>query len=60
MTPDSKIPVISYEKGLDLLRGQEYVVLLAWNFQEEIINDLRSFGYQGQFIVPLPGEPRLR
>ena len=29
------------------------------NFKDEIINDLRLSGYQGKFIIPLPGEPHI-
>ncbi len=59
LTPGSKIPIISYEEALPLLKEQERILLLAWNFQDEIVEDLRNSGYKGQFIIPLPGEPRI-
>lgn len=59
LTPGSQIPVISYEDGIKLAKIQDHVLLLAWNFQEEVIEDLRNAGYKGQFIIPLPGKPRI-
>jgi len=36
------------------------IVILAWNFLEEITDVLRSrFGYKGRIIAPFPGEPEL-
>lgn len=33
------------------------VLLLAWNFRDEILDDLRRGGFRGRVIVPLPGDP---
>ena len=60
LAPGSKIPVISYEEGEKLLGSQERILLLAWNFGEEVISDLKASGYQGKFIIPFPGEPRIQ
>ena len=35
------------------------ILLLAWNFKDEIITELREAGFKGQFIIPLPGNPYL-
>ena len=35
------------------------VLLLAWNFREEILGELRQRGFKGDVIVPLPGDPRV-
>jgi hypothetical protein len=37
----------------------DVVLLLAWNFQNEIFGQIRTEqGWNGEVIVPLPGEPR--
>jgi hypothetical protein len=37
----------------------DMVLLLAWNFQNEILGQIRrEQGWSGEVIVPLPGEPR--
>jgi hypothetical protein len=35
------------------------IVVLAWNFQQEIIDSLRfKYCYKGRVILPFPFEPR--
>jgi hypothetical protein len=60
LTPGSKIPIISFNQGLKKITEEDKILLLSWNFEEEIISDLRSQHYKGQFIIPLPNQPRLR
>jgi hypothetical protein len=60
LTPGSKIPIISFEQGLREIVENDRILLLAWNFEEEVISDLRSYNYTGEFIVPLPNKPRVR
>jgi hypothetical protein len=55
----SNIPIVSYEKGLSYIKKSDIILLLAWNFKDEIIEDLRSSGYSGKFIIPLPGKPQI-
>jgi SAM-dependent methyltransferase len=57
MTAGSEIPIVSYEDGLSYIEDSNTILLLAWNFKDEIIQDLRQSGYKGEFIVPLPGNP---
>jgi len=57
MTAGSDIPIVSYEDGLSCIEDSHIILLLAWNFKDEIIQDLRQSGYKGGFIVPLPGHP---
>jgi hypothetical protein len=52
-TPGTDIPIVSYEDGLKKAEGAN-IVLLAWNFEEEIVKDLRESGFKGDIIVPLP------
>lgn len=37
----------------------EFVFVLAWNFANEIIKDLQSWGFRGECLIPLPGDPRI-
>ena len=58
-TPGTNIPIVTYEDGLKRLNGK-HLLLLAWNFEDEIVNDLRASGFTGDIIVPLPGEVHIR
>jgi SAM-dependent methyltransferase len=52
-TPGVHIPVVSD----DLLyeRQPDFALLLAWNFAEEIMENLKRFSQQGgKFIIPIP------
>ena len=55
LTAGSDIPIVSFEEGLKFIEESEVILLLAWNFKNEIIKDLRASGYKGEFIIPLPG-----
>lgn len=46
----SGIPVLP-DKNL-FLKNPDYALILAWNFQKEVINNLEK--YQGKFIIPIP------
>ena len=60
LTPGSNIPVISYEEGIKNIADVDKILLLAWNFEEEIVRDLRADGFHGEFIVPLPNEVHIK
>jgi len=32
----------------------DYLIILSWNFAEEIISKAKSAGYAGKFIIPIP------
>ena len=54
--PGTLIPVLEESK---LFADQpEYALLFSWHIADELIPKLRSKGYRGKFIVPLP-EPRI-
>lgn len=57
-TPGTNIKIVSYDEGLNQLKDR-HILLLAWNFEQEIIKDLRSSGFKGDIIVPLPNEVRV-
>jgi hypothetical protein len=59
LTAGSNIPIVSFEEGLNFAKDTNVILLLAWNFKDEIISDLRLAGYKGNFIIPLPGQPKI-
>ena len=53
LTPGTHIPIVGPDEGMN--RNPDVIVLLAWNFKDEIIEYLKSrYGYHGKLIVPLP------
>jgi len=32
----------------------DYIIILSWNFKEEIIEKIKLLGYKGKFIIPIP------
>lgn len=56
-TPGMRIPVVPVERLLE--DRPDYVLVLAWNFADEIIDQQAEFrAGGGRFLVPIP-EPRL-
>lgn len=52
-TPGAHIPVVSDEELL--VRQPDYALVLAWNFADEIMENLREFRLRGgKFIIPIP------
>ena len=52
-TPGTHIRICSPEEAMK--RMPDTVLLLAWNFKDEIISILRAdYGFTGRIIVPLP------
>ena len=59
-TPGTNIPIISFEEGKKLFNKCGSILLLAWNFEKEITEELRANGYTGSIIVPLPNVIRIK
>ena len=55
-TPGTSIKILDYENIIEKISNYNLVVILAWNFKNEIINDLKKNGYKGKFLVPLPNK----
>ena len=54
--PGTTIPVVD---EAELFRDQPpYALIFPWQYADSIIPKLRSMGYKGRFIIPLP-EPRI-
>jgi hypothetical protein len=52
-TPGMHLPVLPVEAILD--RQPNYVLILAWNFADEIMAQLSTYRDRGgRFIVPVP------
>jgi len=58
-TPGSNIKVQHYNSFVRNLKKIKVILILAWNFKKEIIMDLRSRGFSGQFILPLPNKIKI-
>ena len=53
-SPGTGIPIVSLDR---LVEDQpDFLVLLAWNFAEEIIEKCKAAGYKGRYILPLTCE----
>jgi len=58
LTPGTDIPVVTSKEAFAL--NPDVVVLLAWNFREELLNEIKTVhGWSGTVIVPLPGKPQV-
>jgi hypothetical protein len=57
ITAGSNIPIHSVSDGFRKIKDQKQILLLAWNFQDEIVKELRELDFQGEFIIPLQGNP---
>jgi hypothetical protein len=50
--PGTGIPIV--HKSIIMKCNPDYIVILSWNFTQEIKKRVRALGYKGKFIVPLP------
>jgi len=59
LTAGTDIPIVSPEVGMGEVGSSDAILLLAWNFEEEIVGLLRRSGFRGNIIVPLPRTIRI-
>lgn len=56
-TAGTDLPIVAPEDGFKT--PPDRVVLLAWNFTDEILDDMeKQFGWKGPVLLPLPGDPK--
>ena len=55
LTPGTNIEIL-HPKNIKkkVIAEYKYCLLLAWNFKDEIIKDLKKLKFKGNIIVPLP------
>jgi len=51
-SPGTGIPIYGIEKIMKI--NPDYIVILSWNFKEEIIEKIKLLEYKGKFIIPIP------
>jgi 2-polyprenyl-3-methyl-5-hydroxy-6-metoxy-1,4-benzoquinol methylase len=50
--PGVDVAVVDYQFAL--VSSIPYILLLAWNFKDEIITKNRNAGYKGKWVIPIP------
>jgi hypothetical protein len=56
-SPGSSIPVISFEKGMSM--SPDIIIILAWNFKNEIIDTCLKNNFAGKFLIPFPSDLKI-
>jgi hypothetical protein len=51
-SPGTGIPVVDLAHMVN--NPPDNIIILSWNFADEIINKCRQLGYTGKFIIPIP------
>jgi cyclopropane fatty-acyl-phospholipid synthase-like methyltransferase len=51
-SPGTGIEIFGLEKLKD--EPPDYLVILSWNFKDEIIEKCKQAGYKGKYIIPIP------
>lgn len=59
-TPGTNIKIIDYDEIIKKINLYDLVIILAWNFRDEIIKDLKKQGYKGKFLLPLPNKVQFK
>ena len=54
---DTDVQIVSPEAAMRM--NPDVVLLLAWNFEQELISEMKALGFVGEVIVPLPNSPKV-
>ena len=52
--PALDLKIVSLDSVAQHLVDADAILLLAWNFEDEIVNQLRETGFRGDVVVPFP------
>jgi len=51
-SPGTGIPI---KHPQELMKDEpDYLLILAWNFKETLMDNARKLGFKGKFIIPIP------
>ena len=53
-TPGTKIKIINSKRFIKKIKSFKVILLLAWNFKNEILKELKKNRFVGKVILPLP------
>jgi len=53
-TPGTNLKILSFKQFKEKINKFNTLLLLAWNFKKEIIQDLKKFGFKGIVLAPFP------
>ena len=53
-TPGTNMKIISFSQFKKKIKKFNTLLLLAWNFKKEIIEDLKNSGFSGMVLTPFP------
>ena len=59
IAPGSNIKIVSLTDAQKNFNNIDVLLLLAWNFENEIVEEIKSLGFKGKIIIPLPLEIRV-
>lgn len=51
-SPGTGIPIVGIENIMKI--NPDYIVILSWNFRDEIIAKIKALGFVGKYIVAVP------
>ena len=55
-TAGSEIDITSFDDGIATINPDDTILLLAWNFKDEIVSELRANGINNKIITPFPDD----
>ena len=59
IAPGSNIRIVSLTDAQKNFDNIDVLLLLAWNFENEIVDEIKLLGFKGKIIIPLPLEIRV-